>query len=75
MIKYFEAVIYLKNVDPFPYLPWSITGQTLWGSGRKHGIGGSSLFILLFITVPYTCATGVTSLYVFTPAVFVSVFT
>jgi len=69
MIKYFEAAIYLKRLDSLSVL---VRIQSL---ENCEGFLVENMTFEEVLTVPYSCATGLTNLYVFTPPVFRSVFT
>jgi hypothetical protein len=69
MIKYSEAAIYLKRLD---YLSALVRIQSV---ENCEGFLVENMTFEEVLTAPYSCATGLTNLYVFTPPVFRSVFT
>jgi hypothetical protein len=69
MLKYFEAARYLYRLDSLSAM---VGIQSL---ENCEGFLVENKTFEEFLTIPYSCATGLTNLYVFTPPVFRSVFT
>jgi hypothetical protein len=69
MIKYFEAAIYFKHLDS----PSALV--RIQSPENCEGFLVENTTFEQVLTVPYSCATGLTNLYLFTPLVFLSVFT